>query len=270
MVNPEMLGRVAVLHMVVHAFLATVWCLTNLGANNMTTRPLIGLPGRVKTGSDIRGIPESFGDTQVDIYMSAYAQAVIAAGGLPLHLPIDIDPLLIVARLDGLLLPGGTDIDPWRYGAETETDIYPPEPERDELELGLYSGAVEREIPVLGICRGQQVVNVGAGGTLHQDVPPHSAFDMPAETELHEIRFEAGSILRELYGPTAWVNSLHHQAVDVAGTDLRVTAWADDGVAEGLEHTSLPIVCVQWHPEMMPTRDTDPIFSWLVEAAGRG
>lgn len=236
----------------------------------MTIRPLIGLPGRVKAGSDIAGIPTSFGDAQVDIYVSAYAQGVIAAGGLPVHLPIDVDPLLIVERLDGLLLPGGTDIEPSLYGAETETDVYPPEPERDNLELGLYNGAVDRRLPVLGICRGQQLINVGAGGTLHQDVPPHSAFFLPAASEFHEVRFAAGSTLRELYGPTARVNSLHHQAVDVVGADLRATAWADDGVVEGLEHTSLPIVCVQWHPEMMPTRDTDPVFRWLVDAARRG
>ncbi len=236
----------------------------------MTTRPLIGLPGRVKTGRDIRGIPSSFGDAQIDMYMSAYAQGVIAAGGLPVHLPIDVDPLLIVERLDGILLPGGTDIEPSLYGAESETDVFPPEPERDHLELGLYKGAVDRRLPVLGICRGQQVVNVGAGGTLHQDVPPHSIFDLPAETEFHEVSFEAGSTLRELYGPTAWVNSLHHQAVDAVGEGLRVTARADDGVAEGLEHMSLPIVCVQWHPEMMSTRDTDPVFRWLVDAAGHG
>ncbi len=236
----------------------------------MTARPLIGIPGRVKTGSDIAGIPVNFSGAQVDMYLSAYAQGVIAAGGLPVHLPIDVDPLLIAERLDGLLLPGGTDIEPSLYGADSETDVYPPEPERDDLELGLYKEAVDRRLPVLGICRGQQVVNVGAGGTLHQDVPPHSAFDLPAETEFHEVRFEAGSTLRELYGPTAWVNSLHHQAVDAVGEGLRVTAWADDGMAEGLEHTSLPIVCVQWHPEMMPTRDTDPVFRWLVDAAGRG
>ena len=233
----------------------------------MTARPLIGIPGRVKAGRDIAGIPVNFGDAKVDVHISAYAQGVIAAGGLPVQLPIDVDPLLIVERLDGLVLPGGADVEPSLYGAEPETDVYPPEPERDALELGLYRGAVDRRLPLLGICRGQQVVNVAAGGTLHQDVPPHSAFDKPAETEFHEVRFEAGSMLGEMYGSSARVNSLHHQAVDVVGAGLRVTAWADDGVAEGLEHTSLPIVAVQWHPEMMATRDSDPVFRWLVDAA---
>lgn len=236
----------------------------------MTSRPLIGLPGRVKTGRDIDDMPANFANAQVDLYMSAYAQAVIAAGGLPVYLPIDIDPLVILERLDGLVLPGGTDIEPNLYGAESQTDLYPPEPERDELELGLFNGAIDRQLPVLGICRGQQVINVGAGGTLHQDVPPHSGFDQPTETKLHEVRFDPASTLGDLYGSTAWVNSLHHQAVDIVGTDLRVTAWADDGVAEGIEHTKLPIVAVQWHPELMPTRDTDPIFRWLVETAKAG
>lgn len=256
--------------MVVHAFLATVWCLTNHGANDMTTRPLIGLPGRRKAGRDVAGMLTTFADMQIDLYFANYAKGVIAAGGLPVHLPIDVDPLLIIDRLDGLLLTGGTDIEPSLYGAESETDIYPPEPERDDLELGLFKGAVHRQIPVLGICRGQQIVNVGAGGTLHQDVPPHSGVGHAVDAELHEVTLEPDSILRELYGASVWVNSLHHQAVDTVGEDLRVTGWSDDDVAEGLEHTSLPIVCVQWHPEMMPTRDTDPIFSWLVEAAGRG
>ena len=256
--------------MVVRTDVATVWCLTNHGANDMTTRPLIGLPGRRKAGRDVAAMLSIFADMQLDLYFANYAKGVIAAGGLPVHLPIDVDPLLIIDRLDGLLLPGGTDIEPNLYGAESETDIYPPEPERDDLELGLLKGAVHRQIPVLGICRGQQIVNVGAGGTLHQDVPPHSAVGHAAETELHRVTLEPDSILRELYGPMVRVNSLHHQAVDTVGEGLRVTAWADDGVAEGLEHTSLPIVCVQWHPEMMLTRDTDPIFSWLVEAASHG
>ena len=166
--------------------------------------------------------PVNFGDAKVDVCMSAYARGVTAAGGLPVHLPIDVDPLLIVERLDGLVLPGGADVEPSLYGAEPETDVYPPEPERDALELGLYRGAVDRRLPLLGICRGQQVVNVCAGGTLHQDVPPHSAFDKPAETEFHEVRFEPGSMLGEMYGPSARVNSLHHQAVDVVGAGLRV------------------------------------------------
>lgn len=236
----------------------------------MTTRPLIGLPGRRKAGRDIAGMLATFADMQIDLYFANYAKGVIAAGGLPVHLPIDVDPLLIIDRLDGLLLTGGTDIEPSLYGAVSETDIYPPEPERDDLELGLFKGAVHRQIPVLGICRGQQIVNVGAGGTLHQDVPPHSGVGHAPDAELHEVRLEPDSILRELYGATVWVNSLHHQAVDAVGEDLRVTGWSDDGVAEGLEHTSLPIVCVQWHPEMMPARDTDPVFGWLVEAARSG
>ena len=236
----------------------------------MPTRPLIGLSGRRKAGRDVDGMLAAFADMPMDLYLANYAKGVIAAGGLPVYLPIDVDPLLIIDRIDGLLLTGGTDIEPSLYGAEPETDVYPPEPERDDLELGLFKGAVHRQIPVLGICRGQQIVNVGSGGTLHQDLPPHSGVGHAPDAGLHEVKLEPDSMLGELYGATVWVNSLHHQAVDAVGEGLRVTGWSDDGVAEGLEHMSLPIVCVQWHPEMMPTRDTDPIFSWLVEAAGRG
>ena len=233
----------------------------------MTTRPLIGLTGRRKVGSTIIGMPEVLGDLQYEMYYSDYARGVLAAGGLPVNLPMDIDPADIIDRLDGILLSGGADIGPDRYGAEPETDQFPPEPERDEFELALYKSATARGLATLGICRGHQMINVGGGGTLHQDVPPHAGFDQPVTTELHTIEIEPDSILRNLYGPSSRVNSLHHQTIDTVADDLRVTARADDGVIEGLEHRTLPVVSVQWHPEMMATRDTDPIFRWLVEAA---
>jgi len=233
----------------------------------MTTRPLIGLTGRRKTGSDIIGMPAPLADKQLDIHFSDYARGVIAAGGLPVYLPNDVDPVQLIDRLDGFLLTGGADIEPDRYGAESETDLYPPEPERDEFELALLEGAISGGVPVLGICRGHQLINVHAGGTLHQDVPQHAVMDQAPTTETHEVTFEAGSILGEIYGASVWVNSLHHQTIDTLGPGLLATARAEDGVVEGIEHADLPIVSVQWHPEMMAARDSDPIFAWLAEAA---
>ncbi len=207
-------------------------------------------------------------NSDVDLYMADYARGVIEAGGIPVHIPIDVDPTAVGERLDGIVLPGGTDIDPILYGADPDPELLPLEPERDDLELALLSAALEAEVPVLGICRGIQVLNVHQGGTLHQHVPEHGRFDLPIDSTIHEVSFAEGSTLHELYGPSAQVNSLHHQTVADLGHDLTVTARADDGTIEGVEMGD-HVVAVQWHPEMMPTRPTDPIFGWLVERASR-
>ena len=230
--------------------------------------PLIGLPGRRKRASEISGFPDTMAERAVDLYMADYARGVIEAGGIPVHLPIDVDPAAVGQRLDGLGLPGGTDIDPIRFGADPHPELLAPEPERDDFELGLMSAALDADIPVLGICRGIQLVNVHRGGTLHQHVPEHNRFDLPIHTNIHRVDFAEGSILRDLYGPSAEVNSLHHQTVAEVGRDLTVAAQADDGTIEALEMSD-SVVAVQWHPELMPTRPTDPIFGWLVERARR-
>lgn len=234
-----------------------------------SSRPMIGLSGRRKTGASIVGTPEPLYHLEGDWYYADYARGVWEAGGLPVHLPLDVDPAEFVERLDGIVLTGGADIGPELYGADSETEEFPPEPERDEFELGLYRAACGIALPTLGICRGLQLINVADGGSLHQHVPAHAGFDRPPETLLHSVAFEQGSILADLYGESMKTNSLHHQIVDDVGRGLRVTASAPDGTVEGLEHESLPIVAVQWHPEMLPQRATDPIFTWLVDAASR-
>lgn len=234
---------------------------------NAKRRPLIGLSGRRKKGNQIVGSPEILADFDVDVYYSDYAKAVLAAGGMPFHLPIDVDPADVAEHLDGLLLSGGSDIAPDRYGAEPETDLYPPEEDRDAFEIALLDQAVARKLPTLGICRGLQMINVHAGGSLHQHVPEHSAFNHPTTHLHHDVEIEADSALGAMYGETRAVNSLHHQTVDRLGAGLRVTARTAEGSVEGLEHSDLPIVAVQWHPEMLPTAPTDPVFGWLVNAA---
>lgn len=229
--------------------------------------PLIGLSGRRKKGRDIAGNFETLADLDIDLYYSDYAKAIIEAGGVPVHLPIDLDPARVVGRLDGVLLSGGADIAPARYQRAAENNMYPPELERDEFEFNTLTLAVDHELPVLGICRGLQLINIHAGGTLNQHVPEHAGFDEPPYTHLHDVTIEPDSQLGALYGSNRPVNSLHHQTVDDLGTDLRVTASSDDGTVEGIEHTSLPIVAVQWHPEMMTSRANDPIFGWLTDQA---
>ena len=234
---------------------------------NAKRRPLIGLSGRRKKGNQLVGNLASLADFDVDVYYSDYARAVLAAGGMPFHLPIDVEPADVAEHLDGLLLSGGADIAPDRYGAKAETDLYPPELDRDAFELAMLDQAVARKLPTLGICRGLQMINVHAGGSLHQHVPEHAAFDQSTTHLHHEVTIEAESALGAMYGETRAVNSLHHQTVDQLGDGLRITARDGDGSVEGLEHADLPIVAVQWHPEMLPTAPTDPVFGWLVAAA---
>ena len=239
-------------------------------------RPLIGITGKRRFGRDLAGNWSSMSDSSADVFWVMYAEGILSAGGFPVFLPIDVDPVDAVDNLDGLLLTGGTDIDPKHYGEEPEhygktsaTDLFPYEPMRDEFEFGLLDAVGETSLPVLGICRGYQVINVHAGGSLNQHVPEHAAFDQTITTRSHEVFFENGSELSRLYGSKSEVNSFHHQTVNRLGEGLEATAYAKDGAIEGLEHTDLPILSVQWHPEMLPTRPTDPIFSWLVRNAGQ-
>jgi len=230
------------------------------------TRPLIGLTGRRKFGREIVGAPEVLHHLQGDWFYADYAHGVFEAGGIPVNLPLNVPPAMFTDHLDGIVLSGGSDIDPSQYEREPETNEFPPEPARDEFELSLLSRAKNVGMPVLGICRGLQLINVEAGGTLHQHVPEHAMFNDAPNALAHEVTIESGCTLSTLYGPTLRVNSLHHQTVDQLGSDLRVTARSDETI-EGLEHSSLPIVAVQWHPEMLDTRQDDPIFSWLVDQA---
>jgi putative glutamine amidotransferase len=141
----------------------------------MTARPLIGVLGRRKRGFQVAGFPANLDDVDLDVFVNAYARAVTEAGGLPVYLPLHTEPAEYAGRLDGLLLTGGTDVDPARYGDRPDPALLTPEPERDRLELGLLDLAAEEDLPVLGICRGVQVLNVWAGGSLRQDVPAHGS-----------------------------------------------------------------------------------------------
>ena len=230
-------------------------------------RPLIGLTGRRKTGDAFIGQPEALKHLEGDWYYADYARGVLAAGGLPVHLPLDVDPALFVDRLDGILISGGADVWPERYGASPAETADPAETERDEFELGLLDAATQAALPVLGICRGLQIINVHAGGTLHQHIPEHARYDVDPSGVIHDISIVDGSELAELYGTTHHVNSLHHQTVDRVGKGFTVTATHDDGTVEGLEHDTLPMLAVQWHPEMLSTRLTDPVFAWIVNRA---
>lgn len=232
------------------------------------SKPLIGLTGRRKLAGQITGTPEVLHKLQGDWYYADYARGVLEAGGLPVHLPLDGDVTEYLDRLDGLLLSGGADIAPDRYGHEAHPETEAGEDDRDEFEIAIATDAIARDLPTLGICRGIQVLNVAGGGTLHQHVPTHAFFDSAPDHLAHSVSFVEGSTLNKVYGRDRQVNSLHHQTVDVLADGFEVTATDPEGGVEGMEHESKPIVAVQWHPEMLPTRPQDPIFAWLVEAAG--
>jgi putative glutamine amidotransferase len=231
----------------------------------MIVRPLIGLTGRRKRGADVAGFPAGFADVDIDVYVSDYARAITAAGGLAVHLPQHVDPRDYAARLDGLLLSGGADVDPARYGAAPDPATGPVEDARDRAELGLIDIAVDHDLPVLGICRGMQLLNVWGGGTLHQDVPAHARYDLDPGDAAEIVVIEPDSRLGAMYGATVGVNSLHHQTVDRVADGWVVTARSGDGTVEALEWPGHDAIAVQWHPELLPGAATDPLFSWLVE-----
>lgn len=153
-------------------------------------------------------------------------------------------------RWDALLLPGGGDLEPRRYG-QANTASRHLEPERDEAEFRLLQEFTAAGKPVLGVCRGLQTINVFFGGTLAQDVPGHGAWE--TGDRLHSVR-TAPSPLRPLFGEGLTVNSAHHQAANRLGSGLRAVQWAEDGVVEALCHRRLSVWAVQWHPERLGSR----------------
>lgn len=161
---------------------------------------------------------------------------------------------------DALLLPGGGDMEPWRYGQEN-TASQDMEPERDAAELLLLEEFLAAGKPVLGVCRGLQVINVYFGGTLVQDVPGHGQIDGADSSHGTHI---ALSFLRDLYGDALSVNSAHHQAAGRLGSGLLAVQWAADGVIEGIVHKTLPIRAVQWHPERLG-RAGEPLIRTFVD-----
>ena len=150
-------------------------------------------------------------------------------------------------RCSALLLPGGGDVEPWRYGEE-EVDCREAEPMRDAAELQLIREFLEERKPILGICRGLQILNVFFGGTLCQHIEGHERVD--GKDRCHESRI-IPSYLQQIYGEEMYVNSAHHQAINRLGSGLAAVQWARDGVIEGIVHKNLPVWAVQWHPERL-------------------
>ncbi|HZD87294.1 MAG TPA: gamma-glutamyl-gamma-aminobutyrate hydrolase family protein [Gaiellaceae bacterium] len=225
------------------------------------TRPLIGITTYVE--------PASWGHWQLEAALVPYdyVRAVERAGGRAVLVPPDPDGAEeILDAVDGLIFSGGNDLEPSVYGADAHAATNGTNPVRDRGELALLEAALARDLPVLAICRGFQVLNVARGGDIVQHLPDlvgheeHRA--VVGEFSEHEVRVDPSSRLGEVRGP---VMSHHHQGVGRIGEGLREVAWAEDGTVEGLEDPERPfVVGVLWHPE---AGEDQRLFEQLVEAA---
>ncbi len=204
-----------------------------------------------------------------------YAENIKRVGGLPI-LAVNNDCAEEYADLaDGLLLSGGKDVATDLYGQEQKYDFVITDPQRDDLEWKLIKAFIDRKKPIFGICRGIQVLNVYFGGTLYQDIPDQLGGNH-AKGVCHPVTLKKDSILGGLFGESMEINSYHHQALDALGNGLVATAWSDSNghtIVEAIEHESLPIWSVQWHPERMTGPVTNPencvdslpIFQYFVD-----
>lgn len=234
-------------------------------------RPLIGISGRRWSASLLgTNVPAAMRDILFDLHFSDYPRSIALAGGLPVELTRDADAKEMVDHLDGLVLAGGADVEPSNYNHAPDPNLGAVEPDRDEWELALLAAAREKDIPILAICRGLQLVNVAFGGTLRQHVDlddgvGHPQWDVSGRETTHTVSVVEGTMASELFAGEIGVNSLHHQIVDEVGEGLIVSAKAPDGVVEGLETPDGKILAVQWHPELLPAPDAT--FVWLVKEA---
>ena len=236
----------------------------------MTDRPVIGIScyaQQARWGA---------WDLPAILLPQRYAEMVAQAGGLPVLLPPMEGVASLLSRLDGLVLSGGGDLDPALYGARRSPECGPANPARDAAELELCRQALASGLPLLGICRGLQVINVALGGTLHQHLPGLVGHDGHSPEVsgygTHKVSVAPSSRLSAILGRTeAAVPTHHHQAIDRLGAGLVATAWTDDGVIEAIEFDSTAssptgMIAVQWHPE---AGDDLSLFDGIVAESGR-
>ena len=233
------------------------------------------------------GISANYGDNNSKLAENYY-KSVVAVGGVPVIIPVTDDLATIeaiVGRLDGILLSGGGDMHPRYYNEEPIPENGTPDELRDRYDVTLIKSAVEYQLPVLGICRGMQVINTVFGGSLYQDINVQYADKQPmchSQNEERSVTTQTASVVADslLYSivscNTLPINSIHHQAVKRIADGFRAVAFADDGICEAIESLYYPILGVQWHPEHLSGADAagehfdNPhrkIFGWLVDEA---
>ena len=235
-----------------------------------SSKPLIGLTTYLEQAQ------QGVWDVQASFLPKVYFDAVNRAGGIAVLLPpqpVDAEIAdAVLDGLDGLIITGGKDVDPARYGQEAHPTTDAPRPERDAWEDALLTAAIHRELPFLGICRGLQLLNVARGGSLIQHLPDvvgHTRYNAGGGAfTVNQVEIDAGTKLAEMVPDEGIaVKSYHHQAIDEVGDGLVVTARSADGVIQAVELPGVPFgVGVQWHPEEDAVNDTR-LFAGLVDAA---
>lgn len=235
-------------------------------------KPVIGV-----LGNTYRTAPGRFSSSERVYINSDYAEAVLKNGGIPIAIPavsMMEDPEASLSFCDGILVPGGEDMNPWYYGEEPSPQIGTTRPEIDEAWMAAGKYALEKKIPMFGICKGIQFLNVLCGGSLYQDLYAqrencilHMQFQERSYL-FHHVEIKENTHLAEILGAGKHpVNSMHHQAVRELGKNLVASAAAPDGTIEAIESTDGQIVAVQWHPEglIASAPEMNKLFADLVE-----
>lgn len=239
-------------------------------------KPLIGIVGNLlfDQGGAFPGYDRSYVNND-------YVQSTVMAGGAPFILPVigDYEAVKVqVETVDGIIISGGYDVDPLIYGEEPSQKQGGLCPERDQYDLMIIKAAMELKKPILGICRGMQILNAAFGGTIYQDLSQiegcyikHSQGSRP-EVASHSVKVEKGTKLHEILGEEIFTNSHHHQTLKDIAPGFKVSARAKDGVIEAFEMEEGFIIGVQWHPEMMARKDNQlmlGLFKSLVEVSNK-
>lgn len=230
-----------------------------------SVRPVVGITSYLERAT--------FGIWQAECALLTrdYVDSVVRAGGVPVLLPpIGDGAAELVAKLDALILSGGPDVSPTRYGESHHPRTEETRPERDAYEFALLAEALAADLPVLAICRGAQVLNAALGGTLHQHLPEHTGHDThrprPGTFGTTKISVAAGTRAATALGAETSAQCHHHQAIAKVAPELAVTATAEDGTVEAVEHRTKPFVMgIQWHPEQ--NSDDDRLVTALIQAA---
>lgn len=239
-------------------------------------KPLVAVTGRRISARGLAKVDPRWASTEADMFWSDFGKKVTEAGGIPLLLPYEAADPELVSRIDALIVTGGQDVDPAVWGGPPATNagegVLSIDRRRDDYEIALVREALIQDVPVLGVCRGHQLLNVALGGTLIPDLPDRgvrhvslASFPDARPAKEHFVELLPGSLAADLYGESAAVNSWHHQAVDQLGTGLVATGLAEDGVVEAIEIPGRPVLGVQWHPE--GSVELEPCFPWLIREA---
>lgn len=237
--------------------------------------PLVG----ITSSPALRRSPVLEVDRSLTTLDRAYVDAVTAAGGIAVILPVQPggNAQVVIDRLDALVLSGGGDVAPERYGATRHPAVGGVDEDRDEWEVALIAQARGRTMPTLAICRGVQILNVALGGTLVQHLPEHEGADDAAhlapwsfDAASHRVDITPGSSMAKVLDTDVVdVNTLHHQAIDRCADELVVVGHDEHGIIEAVEHPEEPILGVQWHPELIThVAPHHRLFEWLVLQAG--